>query len=74
MRIFLKHCIRLMNSWIDTVLTIKFGHGIAILKMPVYDKFDYIEVEKLQVGVTEMRSFCRGRHMYYSLMKLQCYQ
>ena len=68
MRILLKHGFPLMNSSIDTVLT------IVILKMPVYDKGDYIEVGKLQVGVVKMRSFCRGRHMYYSLMKWQCQQ
>ena len=65
MRILLKHGIRLMNSWIDTVLTIKFGHDIAILKMSVYDKVDYLEVGKLQVGVVKMRIFIPGRHMYY---------
>ena len=66
MRILLKHGIQLMNSWIDTVLTIKFCHDIAILKMPVYVKVDYIEVGKLQVGVVKMRSLSRGRQMYYS--------
>ena len=74
MRILLKHGIRLMNSLIDTVLTINFGQDIAILKMPVYNKVEYIEVGKLQVGVVKMQSFCRGRHMYYSLMKWQCRQ
>ena len=69
MRILLNHSIWLMNSSIDTVLTIKYGHDIAILKMRVYDKVDYIEVGKLQVGVVEMHSFSRGSHMYYSLMK-----
>ena len=74
MRIFLKHGIQLMNSWSDTVLTSQFGHDIVILKMPVYDKVDYIEVGKLQVGVVKMRIFSRGRHIYYSLKKWQCHQ
>ena len=74
MRILLKHSFPLMNSSIDTVLIIKFGHDIAILKMPVYDGVDNIRVGKLRVGAVKMRSFSRDRHMYYSLMKLQCYQ
>ena len=45
MRIFLIQGFRLFDSSIDIVLTFEFGHYITILKMAIFDKVDYIDIE-----------------------------
>ena len=35
----------LFGSSIDVVLTFEFGHDITILKMAIFDKVDYIDIE-----------------------------
>ena len=46
MRIFLIQGFQLFTSSIDTVLTFEFGHNITILKMAIFDKVDYIEMNQ----------------------------
>ena len=36
---------QLFDSSIDIVLTFEFGHDVMILKMAIFDKVDYIEIE-----------------------------
>ena len=36
---------RLSDSSIDIVLTFGFGHDIVILKMAIFDKVDYIDID-----------------------------
>ena len=45
MRIFLIQGFQLFDSLIDIVLTFGFGHDIAILKMAIFNKVDYIDLE-----------------------------
>ena len=45
MRTFLIQGFRLFNSSINIVLTFEFNHNITILKMAIFDKFDYIKIE-----------------------------
>ena len=45
MRIFLIQGFRLFDSSIDIVLTFEFGHTITLLKMAIFHKVDYIEIE-----------------------------
>ena len=45
-RIFSIQGFRLFDSSIEIILTFEFGHNITILKMAIFDKVDYIEINQ----------------------------
>ena len=44
-RIFSIQCFQLFDSSIDIVSTFEFGHDITILKMPIFNQVDNIEIK-----------------------------
>ena len=44
-RIFSIQGFRLFDSSINILLTFEFGHYISTLRMAIFDKVDYIEIE-----------------------------
>ena len=45
MRIFLIQGFRVINGSIVIVLTFEYDHDITILKIAIFDKVDYIDIE-----------------------------
>ena len=64
-RIFLKQDFWLFDSSIDTVLTSEFGHDFTILKMAIFHKVDYIEIEPALLTMITQFSTPRGLGYQY---------
>ena len=59
-RIFLRQDFWLFDSLIDTVLTSEFGHDFTILKMAIFHKVEYIEIEPTLLTMITQFSTPRG--------------
>ena len=63
------HGFRLFDSSIGIVLTFEFGHDITIMKMAIFDKVDFIDIEPALL-LSDLYTYCIFQNLMIKYFKL----